>query len=166
MALSLEREGVALNAVERNKRNANLSKIEEALNEASGALPEAQAAKSLAQNVQTQLSTLVVQGDSSPQATQASVGADGTEYGANLKARLDAEYNRTILLLAETATRQEIVVERSRIDNLIELPEGSTLNDARLEDIKVGANGTIYASPGAAVRNQVLNVESVSTNVL
>jgi hypothetical protein len=44
---------------------------------------------------QAQINALVVNGDSSPQAAQASVGADNTDYGGNLKARLDAEYNKT-----------------------------------------------------------------------
>jgi lysophospholipase L1-like esterase len=44
---------------------------------------------------QAQINELVVNGDSSPQAAQASVGADNTDYGGNLKARLDAEYNKT-----------------------------------------------------------------------
>jgi hypothetical protein len=44
---------------------------------------------------QAQINALVVNGDSSPQAAQASVGADNTDYEGNLKARLDAEYNKT-----------------------------------------------------------------------
>ena len=50
------------------------------------------------------------------------------------------------------ADKTEVEVERKRIDNLIALPEGATTNDARLEDIKIGADGIIYDSPGNAVR--------------
>jgi hypothetical protein len=60
-----------------NQKNTNWGTIENALN-----------------NLQGQISQLVVHGDSSPQAAQASVGEDGTNYGGNLKARLDAEYNK------------------------------------------------------------------------
>ncbi|MFC4712226.1 hypothetical protein [Planococcus dechangensis] len=115
MPINLERPGVGFTAAEREKQVRNLEKIEGALQEASNALPEAQSAKVLAgeaktqasaaedksKNVQTQLNNLVVSGDSSPQAIQASVGADGTEYGGNLKARLDAEHNKTAAQLAD-----------------------------------------------------------------
>jgi hypothetical protein len=70
-----------------NQKNTNWGTIENALN-----------------NLQGQISQLVVHGDSSPQAEQASVGEDGTDYGGNLKARLDAEYNKISdsIALAET----------------------------------------------------------------
>ena len=57
--------------------------------------------------------------------------------------------------IKEKATKQEVDIERKRIDNIISLPDGSTVNDARLEDIKIGLNGEIYDSPGNAVRGQV-----------
>lgn len=123
MPINLERPGVGFTAAEREKQVRNLEKIEVALQEASSALPEAESAKALAaeaknqaaaaedksENVQTQLNNLVVNGDSSPQATQASVGADGTEYGGNLKARLDAEHNKSIALLADKVEKGGII---------------------------------------------------------
>lgn len=48
----------------------------------------------------------------------------------------------------------EIAVERARINKLTALPDGSTTNDARLEDICIGADGTEYDKPGDAVRIQ------------
>lgn len=114
MALILEREGVALSAAERNKRNENLGKIENAFNEVSNAVPEAQAAKLLAEEaktqavaaedksdgVQDQINQLVIDGDSSVEAAQARVSADGTSY-STLKERLDVEQTETAVKLAE-----------------------------------------------------------------
>lgn len=55
------------------------------------------------------------------------------------------------------ADKTEVDIERKRIDTIIALPPGSTTNDARLEDIKVGADNVSYASPGEAVRTQFAN---------
>lgn len=48
-----------------------------------------------------------------------------------------------------------VEVQKNRIDTLIALPSGATTNDARLEDICVGADGVKYNSPANAVREQV-----------
>ena len=50
------------------------------------------------------------------------------------------------------ANQRQIRILNGRINTVLELPEGSSLNDARLEDIKVSYDGTVYSSPGEAVR--------------
>lgn len=54
--------------------------------------------------------------------------------------------------------KAEIAVERSRIDNLSKLVEGSTTGDAELQDIRVGADGIIHENAGTAVRKQINEV--------
>lgn len=52
-----------------------------------------------------------------------------------------------------------IEVERARINALASLKEGSTTGDAELQDIRVGVDGTTYASAGEAVRTQLNNLD-------
>ena len=59
-------------------------------------------------------------------------------------------------ILAETSARKaEIAVERSRINNIVALSEGSTTGDAELMDARIGADGVTYDTTGDAIRNQV-----------
>jgi hypothetical protein len=54
--------------------------------------------------------------------------------------------------------RKEIAVERARIDSFVALPNGSTAGNAELTDIRVGHDGTVYASAGEAVREQAKQI--------
>lgn len=51
-----------------------------------------------------------------------------------------------------SARKQEVAVERARIDNLV---AGGTVDDAELLDVRVGAHGETYGSAGDAVRGQI-----------
>lgn len=59
-----------------------------------------------------------------------------------------------------TNVENEIGVERSRIDQIVKLPAGTTTADAELMDIRVDANGKIHESAGSAVRDQVNKLSS------
>ena len=56
--------------------------------------------------------------------------------------------------LETKATKQEVDIERKRIDNLTTLQEGSTTGDAELIDARIGANGVTYNNLGTAIRKQ------------
>lgn len=56
--------------------------------------------------------------------------------------------------------KEELAVERARIDNLATLVSGSTTGDAELNDIRVGADGIIHNNAGNAVRRQLEEVNS------
>jgi len=70
------------------------------------------------------------------------------DNAANLQNQID----KTNSQLEQKANLNELEIERGRIDNLIALPDGSTTNDARLEDIKIDSFGFEYSNPGSAVR--------------
>lgn len=53
----------------------------------------------------------------------------------------------------------DLAVERARIDNLV---SGATADDAEIIDVRVGADGTTYASAGAAVRKQAEKIAELS----
>ena len=58
----------------------------------------------------------------------------------------------------------EIGVLSARLNEALKIPEGGTTADAALNDIKVGYNGTVYDSPGDAVRGQVGELKSDLVN--
>lgn len=83
----------------------------------------------------------------------------------NLKAKIDKIDSSLVGVSASLndmtnlkATKTEVEVERQRINQLQTIPTGSTTSDAALNDIKIGADGMVYDSPGDAVRGQVNNL--------
>lgn len=60
----------------------------------------------------------------------------------------------------DEALGKRVDENKARIDNLARLPEGSTTGDVELQDIRFGADGTIYPSAGEAVRRQVGTLKS------
>ena len=64
----------------------------------------------------------------------------------------------------QKATKEEVDVERKRIDNLTTLEEGSTTADAELIDIRIGADGVTYDNAGSSVREQFKKVDNELKN--
>lgn len=68
----------------------------------------------------------------------------------NLSSQLDTKANKN-----------EVDIERKRIDNLSKIPDGSTEGNAELIDIRVGDDGVNYPLGGEAVRSQFKNIKDV-----
>ena len=58
------------------------------------------------------------------------------------------------------ATKQELSVERARIDTFTSLKEGSTTGDAELIDGRIGDNGVTYSNIGSAIRKQFNEIKN------
>ena len=77
----------------------------------------------------------------------------------NLKAdKIELQNEVSSRQTADNNLQSQLEVEKSRIDNLANLPEGSTTGDAELQDIRVGYKGTTYNTAGNAVRTQISDI--------
>lgn len=76
---------------------------------------------------------------------------------AHNKNELDSKINDLNVL---KATKNELDVERKRIDSFTRLEEGSTTGDAELIDAREGADGVTYNNIGSAIRTQFERINS------
>ena len=58
----------------------------------------------------------------------------------------------------DTGIKNDIQIQKARIDSFTSLKEGSTTGDAELIDGRIGADGTTYSNVGNAIRNQLKNI--------
>ena len=99
---------------------------------------------------------------------------DGSLINDKLLKDIKTEINeqldtKTQQLENSKATKTEVDIERKRIDSFVKLEEGSTTGDAELIDARIGANGIVYDSVGAGIReqfktvnNDILNIKSMN----
>ena len=87
-------------------------------------------------------------------------GANKTIVDSALDTSSENPVQNKVVKGAVDELKQDLGVERARIDSFTKLPEGSTTGDAELQDIRVKADGTTATSAGNAVREQVAELKS------
>lgn len=137
--------------------NSAISEAGVAKNTANQAVSTSQEAVTKAESIQAQFNQVVIEGDSSVEAAQARVDTKNVAQ-PTLKARLDKDYNEVTAQLAQKAKESDLAIERSRINSLTTLPNGSTTGDAELIDGRIGQLGFNYGNLGTSIREQVKSV--------
>ncbi len=99
----------------REKLNEAITDAETAKVKSESADVKATQALAKSESTQTQLDTIVIDGDSSVEAAQARVDAEGTAYGT-LKERLDSEHQDVSAQLAETETKVDAISDGSFVN--------------------------------------------------
>ena len=65
----------------------------------------------------------------------------------------------------DTNIKNDIQVQKARIDSFTSLKEGSTTADAELIDARIGADGKTYTNLGDGIRTQLTNITTRITNI-
>ena len=74
--------------------------------------------------------------------------------------------NKTQQLENSKASKQEVDIERKRIDSFTSLPQGSTTGDAELIDGRIGGDGVTYSNIGSAIRGQFNTIVDINSELL
>lgn len=61
----------------------------------------------------------------------------------------------------DTSVKNDMQIQKARIDSFTSLKEGSTTGDAELIDARIGADGTNYSNVGDAIRTQCGNLNNL-----
>lgn len=103
-----------------------------------------------------QIKNMTVQDPSSAEIVDMRVAANGKTFE-----KAGDRLNYFDEQLVNKASKDEVDIERKRIDNLAKIPDGSTEGNAELIDIRVGDDGVNYPLGGEAVRSQFKNIKDV-----
>src|SRR5690606_25949902 len=101
----------------REKLNTAITDAETAKIVSEQADDKATQALAKSESTQTQLDTIVIEGDSSVEAAQARVSTTGTAYGT-LKQRLDTEYEEVTTQLAHKANQLDLIETNNKVFDL------------------------------------------------
>lgn len=82
-----------------------------------------------------------------------------TQDGKNLEEKMNETNAQLSQIEDSKATKLEVAVERTRIDNIIK-NEGTSVDDLELQDIRIDVFGKVHDSAGDAIREQVKKINS------
>ena len=79
----------------------------------------------------------------------------GTKKLESKLTEIDSKTTELSEQLDNKANHSDLLIEKSRIDNFVSLPNGSTTGDAELVDGRIGINSITYDNIGTAIREQI-----------